>query len=909
MNPSMSTRSRVARQLAYWGLGLSASWGLAVADPQQPPQPQAQPELQEVVVTAQKRSQNIQTVPIAISAFTSQQLQQQNVTSLSSLSAQTPGVTLDAGSPFSGDSSVLSASIRGIGQSDFAININPAVGVYLDGVYLARTVGANVNLLDVDRVEIAKGPQGTLFGANTIGGAISIITHTPGDKARFIGEATGGSFDRRDLAFTADIPIIPDKLLSSFTFGTQNQNGWQKVIPYPASSPYAQTPFVVDPLTAYPESGYATGSDYGGTGVTMMRSKVLLFATDKLKFTFTGDWTHENQTALPNVVVATYSGNILASTFSTLYNLCISNDAATLPGAIAAAAAIPGIGTPPPFLPQTPAQIQADGPNANTLFGGTCSQPRAHVPGLSIGGAPLLGSGYVGGPPGPYNANNHPGTAYLGTNTPRIYLDSAAGNTGNIDTTYGVGLDFARSDVFGFSLTGDYQINDDLSVKSITGYRQMRWRIGTELDGTPETLFQVIDAQHQYQVSQEFQLLGKALDSKLNYVTGLYYFREAGYVHDYVPFEGLFEVYDVSNDAENVNYAAYFHADYNPTTHWGFTLGGRYTDAQAYFLPGQSDLNSFPLGSALYPVITGQPFLHYFPGTSDGQQWHIFDPTVGVQFHLNDDVMAYLSWSKGFMAGGWTTRVQSSEPSPKDAEFGPETSKAWELGLKSSWFNRHLILDTDVFDTDFDAIQLNVQHGASPTLVNAGNAKILGWELQAQSLLGNTGLELNGSAAFLDAYYTFVNPDANIPETALPDGTTVCPGGQAAGCSISLGGSPLQAKLPKTPRWKFTFDPIYTYELNNQAQLRFIPVFSYITSMFNDSANTPQMWRPVTRNLDASLHYVSPSGQYDVAVGGTNLTNDRYVTSGQPNYAAGFIDAYYNAPREWYATLRVQMGE
>jgi iron complex outermembrane receptor protein len=869
-----------------------------VADQPQPAGAEAEPQLQEVVVTAQKRQQNIQTVPIAISAFTSQQLQQQNVTSLAALSAQTPGVTFDAGSPFSGDSSVLSASIRGIGQSDFAINVNPAVGVYLDGVYVARTVGANVNLLDVDRVEIAKGPQGTLFGANTIAGAISIITHTPGDTARFIGEATGGSFDRRDLAFTADIPIIPDKLLSSFTFGTQNQDGWQSVIPYPANSPYAQTPFVVDPQTAYPEPGFQTGSDYGGMGITMARSKVLFLATDKLKFTFTGDWTHENQTALPNTVVGTFSGNLLSSTFSSLYNLCISNNAGSLPGAIATATTVPGIG---PIFP-------AGSPN-NALFGGVCSQPRAHVPGLSVGAAPLLGAGYVGGPPGPFNYNNHPGTAYLGSSDPRIYLNNAAGETGNIDTTYGVGPDYAKNDIFGLSLTGEYQLNDNLDLKSISGYRQMRWLIGTELDGTPETMFQVSDHQHQFQVSQEFQLIGKALGNKLNYVTGLYYFKESGYVHDYVPFEGILEVYDASNDAENVNYAAYFHADYNPTEHWGFTLGGRYTDAQAYFVPGQSDLNSFPLGSGVYPLATGQPFLRYFPGTGDSQQWHIFDPTGGVQFHVNDDIMAYVSWSKGFMAGGWTTRVSGPETSPKAAEYGPETSKAWELGLKSSWFNRHLIVDTDVFDTDFDAIQLNVQHGASPTLVNAGNAKILGWELQAESLVGDTGLQVNGSAAFLDAYYTYVNPAANLPEFGLPDGTTVCPGGAQAGCTISLGGSPLEAKLPKTPRWKFTFDPVYTYTLTNHAQLRFIPVFSYIASMFNDSLNTPQMWRPVTRNLDASLHYVSPSGQYDAAVGGTNLTNDRYITSGQPNYAAGFIDAYYNPPREWYVTLRVRMGE
>ena len=137
---------------------------------------------------------------------------------------------------------MLSASIRGVGQDDFAFNLNPAVGVYLDGVYLARTIGANQNLLDVDRVEILKGPQGTLFGANTEGGAISIVTHTPGNEQRFIAQATGGSLDRRDFAFTADLPIIKDTLLSSITVSSQVRDGWMKVIPYPTDSPYGQAP-------------------------------------------------------------------------------------------------------------------------------------------------------------------------------------------------------------------------------------------------------------------------------------------------------------------------------------------------------------------------------------------------------------------------------------------------------------------------------------------------------------------------------------------------------------------------------------------------------------------------------------------------------------------------------------------
>lgn len=108
----------------------------------------------EIVVTAQKRAENAQDVPIAISAFTANALRERAVADVSSLSNIAPNVTLDAGTPFSGSSSVLSAYVRGIGQNDFAANLDPGVGVYLDGVYLARTVGANLNLPDVERIEV-----------------------------------------------------------------------------------------------------------------------------------------------------------------------------------------------------------------------------------------------------------------------------------------------------------------------------------------------------------------------------------------------------------------------------------------------------------------------------------------------------------------------------------------------------------------------------------------------------------------------------------------------------------------------------------------------------------------------------------------------------------------------------------
>lgn len=889
--------------LSLAGLYLFGTQASAAAPTHSANEPAKPAQLRAIVVTAQYRRQNVQNVPIAITTITPRTLRNLNITNLAQVSNLAPGVTLTAGAPFSGDNSVLSASIRGIGQADFAFNINPAVGVYVDGVYYARSIGANVNLLDVQNISILKGPQGTLFGANTIGGAINITTREPGEKPYFIAQASGGSFDRRDIGFSADIPIIKHKLLSSITFSSQDQEGYQRVIPYPANSPYSETPFVVTPATALPSPGYQTSNRYGGTGVVAMRGKLLWLASRRLKFTLEGDWTHENQTAMPLVDLAVFNGNLNASTFSTLYNLCISNNAATLPGAIAAN------GGPPAGTP------------VNGLFAGVCAQPRGHVPGLSVGGAPLLGSGYVGGPPGPFNINDHPGTAYLGTNQPQLYYDLAAINTGNIDTTYSAGPNFARNDVFGLSLTGDYELTDHLHLKSISAYRQTRWNIGTNVGGMSDLY--LIDKQHQYQVSQEFQLLGVALNDQLHYVGGLFYFHESGYVHDFVPFDGLLDVYDgAGNDVENDDYAAYVHIDYRLDHHWEFLGGGRYTDAQAYFVGAQGDLNSFPFGSYCWqnscngvPPFTdiipnasppGGSYFRYFAGTPDSQAWHIFDPTASIEYHFNPNTMAYVTWSKGFMAGGWTTRVTTLTLNPRDARYGPETSKAWDAGIKTTLLHHHLIVDADAFYTNFDGIQLNIERGTSPVLSNAGNAKIQGAELSFESLVGNTGLQLNGSAAYIDAYYTSLNSNANFPQYALSDGSTVCPAGPPI-CTVKGSGSALDAQLPQTPKWKFTFDPEYTVSLASGATLSFIPVYTYTSSMFNDALNTPQIRRPVTHMFDASLHYVSPSGMYDFAVGGTNLTNDRYITSGAVNYGAGYINGYINPPREWYATIRVKM--
>ena len=164
---------------------------------------------------------------------------------MSQLANLSPNVILDAGTPFSAGNA-LAAYIRGIGQNDFAFNLDPGVGIYVDGVYLARTVGANVSLKDVERVEILKGPQGTLFGRNSIGGAVSIITKDPQiGEFSYEGEVTAGSYDRMDVAGFANIPLT-DSMAATVAFASNNRDGFMSRVRYPGINNY-----VVDSFESY----------------------------------------------------------------------------------------------------------------------------------------------------------------------------------------------------------------------------------------------------------------------------------------------------------------------------------------------------------------------------------------------------------------------------------------------------------------------------------------------------------------------------------------------------------------------------------------------------------------------------------------------------------------------------------
>ncbi len=163
-------------------LGTLGAWssGLVVAQSQQASAPSAQ--LAEVVVTAQYREEKLQDTPIAISAFTSQTIEEQGAQVMSDILGSAPSVNFRPHSAAFGES--VSASIRGFGQVDFDPAFEPGVGMYIDDVYYPRLTGANFDLMDVERVEVLRGPQGTLYGKDSEGGAIRFVSRKPtGDGA------------------------------------------------------------------------------------------------------------------------------------------------------------------------------------------------------------------------------------------------------------------------------------------------------------------------------------------------------------------------------------------------------------------------------------------------------------------------------------------------------------------------------------------------------------------------------------------------------------------------------------------------------------------------------------------------------------------------------------------------------
>lgn len=178
--------------------------------------------LEEVVVTARRRTESLQNVPIAVTALSAETLAMRGTADITELAQSVPSVTLE---PSRATNTTLSAFIRGVGQQDPLAGYEQGVGLYLDDVYLARPQGSVLDVYDVERIEVLRGPQGTLYGRNTVGGAIKYVTKRLADEPSGSVRATYGSYGQTDLVGTVAAPL-GDKLRVGATIASFDRDGY-----------------------------------------------------------------------------------------------------------------------------------------------------------------------------------------------------------------------------------------------------------------------------------------------------------------------------------------------------------------------------------------------------------------------------------------------------------------------------------------------------------------------------------------------------------------------------------------------------------------------------------------------------------------------------------------------------------
>lgn len=689
------------------------------SDAAQEDEAEEQSGLNQIVVTARRVSENLQETPVTVSAYDERALETRGINDTSELGNFTPNVTLDTTSTFSGASSTFQGFIRGIGQSDFAINTDPGVGVYVDDVYIARTVGAVFDLYDVDQVEVLKGPQGTLFGRNSIGGAVNVRTRRPDSNFSARGSIAYGRFNYIGIDGAVNVPLA-DGLYSSVAFSSRQQDGFQERIPF--TGPGAAN---VSTLSSTNVSD-TNGLDGGGLDNQTIRGKLLWEISPRFETTFSGDYSRIRDAAPPGTLIATIAseeranvgvdggGELANGSLSSLFNAC-TVESALPPGTLPPVCFLTGV-----------ASVNSDADPNNDV--------------------PIFGSQFI---------------------------------TGDPDTTFATGANFSNIDSYGISNVSTFEVNDNTQLKSIIAYRELSANFGRDIDGSPLDIDQTSFVLDQNQFSAELQLSGGLANDRVNYTVGAFYFTENGAQIDQVPLGGgLLNIFG-ENIQDTRAIALFGEANFDLSDRLSVFGGVRYTDERKELQLNQSNTTPFfgivfaglvdAEGDTPFPRTNpdGTPNVNFL-GPEELQVANFSDVSfrAGINYKVTDDVFTYFTFSQGFKSGGFTTRLTA----PFNPDFGgataggltgivfaPETSDNYEVGIKADLLNNKLRANLAAFWNEYSDIQIVVQRGISPANENAGDARIRGIELELEAYPTDK-LSLVGSFGYIDAEYTFVDP-------------------------------------------------------------------------------------------------------------------------------------------------------
>ena len=726
------TRSSVLR--CRWQMTLTFIAALAMlpaitgAQAVQGAQKDAGLQLEEIIVTAQKRKENAQEVPIAITAVSGKSLQQMGLGNVADLSGHVPNIDIKNTVSFAGSSQILVAAIRGIGQNDFAFNLEPGVGVYIDGVYYARSLGAVVDLLDLERIEVLKGPQGTLFGRNTIGGALNVVTRDPEKEFKSQLEATTGRFNRTDLRASIDVPLIDNTLLSQLSFSSKRRDGYQKRIPFPGQAG------TISDEGNFLTAGTPGGSDtQGGENSLNVRGKFKWIPSDNFKVLLSGDYTNARQEARPATLIKTFAGPT-DGTALTAYNGCI-------------------FGAAPPFICSKRGTV-------NTSFFGVNVDADPNNNRLPVSDAFVNGnidSSYARGS----NYDNLESWGLSATADWTLSDDMSLKSITayrTLDSTFGSEIaaapivandaSFAMNQLQ-FSEELQFNLNSfDQRLRSVFGLYYFR-----ESGGLTDY---VVFGEGLIQVYGPNDFKNKAF---------------AAFMHENLAITEQWGLtLGVRLTDEKKEFEGFQH------------------DLNSFFIRTRGVDPNGPLPASILSILPdpADPTLLY-PMGSNHLEFKNASFRAGTEYKFTDDVMTYYSFSQGFKSGGWTTRLLDVIPgnNAADLRFNPEKADTNEIGVKSELLDHHLRLNAAMFSTVYKDMQVTVFNGISPVFSNAGKSKIDGFEVEAQARMGN--LSLNAGGGHLNARYTELDPTkATFPITNSLVNTPKWTGTLSAMCDFHL---------------------------------------------------------------------------------------------------------------------------
>ena len=611
----------------------------------------------DIIVTAQKRSENVQNVPIAISAVGREFLESRDISSIDRLGSIAPNVKIERAPS---NKTISQISIRGSVTINPAVTWEPAVGLYLDGVYIAKAQGSIFDVADLERVEILRGPQGTLYGRNALAGAVNLVTRKPSGEAGGSAEVSYGSFDYWRGKATLDLPAM-GPIMIKVSGQIQKRDGFVKVGPNPFPQAFLALPASVKDL----------GDLDGRSGMVQVRLKP--------EGNFTADYQFD------------YSRYNQRTDFSQLVSV-LPNSLFTDPAILAAIAPL-------------------------GLYANPNRQKRA-----SVNASPL----------------------------------------------------YERTRTYGHSLTLSLDLGN-ATLKSISAYRNLRWKDAADLDGSPLDVAATQRDTSFHAYSQELQLTGAAMEDRLNYVAGAFYYKEKAETLGPQRFFGFLNqvgapgAADLQSDygSHTKAWAVFAQLDYKLTEALKLTLGGRYTNER------KDIRRQFAVGTPRF-VLFNLPY-----GGVPDAKFNNFSPTATISYEASDAVNVYARWARGYKSGGFNgeTDVGGLIGSPFNCTtapgntselcnpYSPEKVDSYEMGLKTKLAGGKLIFNVAAFWDEHKDIQLSVftaQGAAASVVLNAAAARIRGLEFEAVAR-PIPALTINGSFAILDAdYKSFIDGGVDV---------------------------------------------------------------------------------------------------------------------------------------------------